>query len=62
MNAEEAYIRKRAAEVFKPEGVEIFMATPRRQLNNATPTQFIAAGDGARVLGLLLALAEGVTS
>lgn len=53
------YVRLLAGEVFKPEGVDLWMVSPNRMLNNATPEQFIAAGDVDRVLDLIDALASG---
>jgi hypothetical protein len=48
-----------ASEVFKPEGVTIWIDAPNPRLNNATPRQFVDAGDGQRVLDLLTGYAEG---
>ena len=48
-----------AAEVFTPEGVTIWIDAPNPRLNNATPRQFVNAGDGQRVLDLLTGYAEG---
>jgi hypothetical protein len=58
---DEAIVRAAAAQVYRPEGVGIWMRSPNPSLNNATPLQFIAAGDTQRVLDLIMALAEGVT-
>lgn len=55
----EQCVRHAAAEVFTPEGVDIWLRSPNRSLNNATPLQFIAAGDTDRVLQLLAQLADG---
>lgn len=57
---DEARVRAAAAEVFKPEGVDIWMGAPNPWLNGATPMQFIAAGDTERVLGVITGLADGV--
>lgn len=53
-------VRKAAAKVFTAEGVNLWMDTPNPSLNNATPTQFIKAGDTDRVLQILAGLADGV--
>lgn len=57
---DEAQVRAAAAEIFKPEGVDIWLAIPNRWMNNATPMQFIRAGDTDRVLAILAGLADGV--
>lgn len=59
MITDEARVRAAAAEVYTPEGVDIWMNAPNRTLNNATPMQFIAAGDTDRVLQVLDRLASG---
>lgn len=59
---DEARARAAAAEVFHPEGVDIWMDSPNRLLNNATPLQFIAAGDVERVLQLIDMLADGAVT
>jgi len=47
-------ITKKAKETFTDEGIaKLWMSTPIRALNNATPNQFIAAGDGAKVVEVL---------
>jgi hypothetical protein len=55
------YVRAAAARVYTPEGVEVWMDAPNRMLDGATPRQCVDAGDGGKVLGLIAALAEGVT-
>lgn len=56
--SDEERVRAALAEVYKPEG-DLWMRSPNRLLNNATPMQFIAAGDTDRVLALIEALATG---
>jgi hypothetical protein len=56
---DEATVREMAAEVYTPEGVELWMHAPNRTLNNATPLQFIEAGDTERVLQVLEQLITG---
>lgn len=56
----ERAVQAAAAEVYKPEGVDIWMNAPNPTLNNATPMQFIRAGDTDRVLAVLAGLADGV--
>lgn len=53
------YCRHLAAQVFKPEGVDLWMRSPNPSLNNATPEQFCDAGDEDRVIGVLLGLIHG---
>lgn len=57
----EMVVRDAAGRVFKPAGVDIWMQAPNPWLNNATPMQFIRAGDVDRVLDVIAGLAEGVT-
>lgn len=49
-----------AAEVYHPEGVRIWLDAPNPSLHNATPRQYVEAGDGAKVIALLGGLADGV--
>lgn len=46
-------------EVYKPEGVAIWLDAPNRSLHNATPRQYVEAGDGAQVLALIERLTGG---
>lgn len=48
-----------AAEVWKPEGVGIWYDAPNPSLHNATPRQYVEAGDGGKVLALLNRLIGG---
>lgn len=48
-----------ASEVYKPEGVTIWLDAPNRALYGATPRQYVAAGDGEQVLALIERLAGG---
>lgn len=48
-----------AAEVYKPEGVAIWLDAPNRALHNATPRQYVEAGDGDQVIALIERLAGG---
>lgn len=53
-------VRLAALEVWKSEGVDLWYYAPNPKLHNATPDQYVRAGDGDKVLGLISALAEGV--
>lgn len=57
--SDEQRVREAAAQVYTPEGVDIWMHAPNRSLNNATPLQFIGAGDTERVLQVLEQLITG---
>lgn len=48
------------AEVYRPEGMAIWMRAPNKLLNGRVPDDMIEQGDAERVLDLILALAEGV--
>lgn len=48
-----------AGEIWYPEGVELWIDAPNRALHNATPRQYVEAGDGDKVLNLIAALADG---
>ena len=56
---DEAIVRAAAAEVYKPEGVDIWMNAPNPSMHNATPMQMIEAGDTERVLQVLEQLTTG---
>ena len=56
---EEAIVRAAAAEVYKPEGVDIWMNAPNPWFHYSTPMQMIAAGDTERVLQVLEQLTTG---
>jgi hypothetical protein len=56
---DEVRVRAAAAEVYRPEGVDIWYDAPNRLLNNASPRQFVEAGDADRVLEVLDQLASG---
>lgn len=58
---EEEAVRGAAAEVFRPEGVEVWMNAANPWLNGDTPLRRISDGDAQRVLNVIAALAEGVT-
>jgi hypothetical protein len=59
LSEQERVVRNLCSEVYTAEGVEIWMNAPNRSLNNATPLQFIAAGDTDRVLQVLEQLITG---
>ena len=56
---DEELARRMAADVYTPEGVDIWYDAPNRLLNNASPRQFVDAGDVGRVLQVLDQLASG---
>lgn len=47
---ERLQIREVLAVTYLPEGVDLWMCTPNRHLNNATPQDLIASGRGDEVL------------
>ena len=55
----EGHVRAAAAEVFKPEGVAIWYDAPNLSLHNATPRQYVEAGDADKVLDVLDRLIGG---
>lgn len=59
---DEQIVRAAVAEIYRPEGVEIWMHAPNRMLGGESPLDLIAAGRSQRVLDLINALAEGITS
>lgn len=58
----EEQVRLLAADVFTPEGVEIFMASGNTLLGGMSPLEMIEAGQGDEVLWLLDILASGAFS
>jgi hypothetical protein len=48
-----------ASEIYKPEGVAIWLDAPNRALHNATPRQYVDAGDGDQVLAVIERLTTG---
>ena len=55
-----ARVREAAAEVYTPEGVDLFMEGRNKALGNLSPLALIAAGGTNEVLNLIEGLAEGV--
>lgn len=55
----EAQVKGAATEIFRPEGVDIWYDAPNTRLHNATPAQYVRAGDGDKVLDLIEQLASG---
>jgi len=53
-------VREAAAEVYTPEGVEVWMTARNKMFEGRTPTEMIEAGQTGRVLDLIAALADGV--
>lgn len=54
-----AHARTAAAEVFLPEGVDLFMMGRNRILDGRTPLEAISDGDFERVLDCIEMLASG---
>lgn len=50
MTGVEKRVRELLAEVYLPEGVDIYMSHPNRNLGMKTPTELIAVGQGETVL------------
>lgn len=53
-------VRRAAADVFTPEGVEIWVDARNRLLEGLSPRQLVEQGQGDEVLRALEGLAEGV--
>jgi hypothetical protein len=54
-----AYVRDRLAEVYQPEGIELWLRAPNRVLHGMVPRDLIRAGRADEVLDLIEALATG---
>jgi uncharacterized protein (DUF2384 family) len=54
-----ALARERIADVYRPDGVEIWMSHPNEMLGGETPIDLIARGEGGRVLDLIDVLRSG---
>lgn len=50
------------AEVYRPEGVDIWLSSPNRLLDGRRPCDLLDEGDYDVVYGLALAMAEGVAT
>jgi hypothetical protein len=57
---DEAHARRLLAEVYTPDGVDLWLTRPNRRLDGATPLDLIEHGDGLRVLMEIEGLIEGV--
>lgn len=55
----EWHVRQAAAEVFTPEGVDLWYDAPNRALDGWSPRELVAQGDGLRVLRLIDRLDSG---
>ncbi len=51
-----------ARTVISDDAIELWLRSPNPDLGYERPLDLVAAGDTQRVIGLLLALAEGVTT
>lgn len=58
----EPEIREALAEVYRPEGVEIWLHAGNKLLDGAVPADLIARGDGAMVLDVIEMLATGAVT
>lgn len=56
----EAEVRTALAEIYRPEGIDIWMRSRNPLLKGDVPSDLVARGEGSRVLDLIAALAEGV--
>jgi hypothetical protein len=57
---ERRHIEQILSEVVTPDGVVRWMNAPNPMLDDLSPTMAIAAGQGERVLELVLQVAEGI--
>ena len=55
-----AIVREAASELYRPEGVEIWIRAEVPALGGARPYELVQRGEAQRVLDLILALCEGV--
>ena len=55
-----AYVADQLGEVLKPEDANLWIHSPNRLLDHATPAERINAGDFRTVLALIEALADGI--
>ena len=55
----EAAVKFVAGALLTSAGVDRWYDTPNSRLNNATPRQFVEAGDGKKVLDLLTRMTDG---
>lgn len=51
-----------ARTVMSDDAAKLWLRTPNPDLGHKRPLDLVSAGDAKRVIGLLLALAEGVTT
>lgn len=59
LKALEVEVRIALAEVYRPEGMDIWMRSPNKALKGRVPIQMIAVGESGDVLDLIDALASG---
>lgn len=62
VRGETALVESKAGEVYKPEGVAIWMAARNKLLEGERPVDLIARGECSRVLGLIDALCDGIVT
>lgn len=55
----EQQVREAAAEVFTPEGVDLWMDGRNRMLDGRSPRELVTEGEGQRALDLIDFLASG---
>lgn len=60
LSADYVRVREALAEVYRPEGIDIWLAAPNRMFEGRTPAEMIEAGQTGRVLDLVHVLADGV--
>lgn len=60
LNADYERVREALAEVYRDEGIVIWMAAPNPLLKGEVPTDLIARGEADKVLAVIAGLAEGV--
>lgn len=55
-----AEVVEAASELYRPDGLAIWMRSPNPMLDGRSPDELVEAGEGERVLDLICALCEGV--
>lgn len=58
-NTELAQARQVLAEIYTPDGIEVWLHGRKRSLNSERPLDLIARGDGERVLARIRQLLDG---
>lgn len=55
-------VKEALAEVYRPGGIEVWLASRNRLLEDARPIDLIRQGEAERVLAVIEGLAEGIAT